>query len=95
MHQRITSSWFSDEITATAHAFNLADRRHLRSTGAGMRGRNSQRGKKAETRALDQTGVSVGLDDEPAQSQAKPTAKQSGPIIGQRTQRHPRREPAS
>jgi hypothetical protein len=43
-------------------------------------------GKRPETRALDQTGISVGLD-EPARApvQAKPPAKQSGPIIGQRT----------
>jgi hypothetical protein len=43
-------------------------------------------GKRPETRALDQTGISVGLD-EPARApvQAKPLAKQSGPIIGQRT----------
>src|ERR1700677_3795687 len=43
-------------------------------------------GKRPETRALDQTGISVGLD-EPARApvQAKPPAKQSAPIIGQRT----------
>ena len=43
-------------------------------------------GKRPETRALDQTGISVGLD-ETAQApvQARPQAKQSGPIIGQRT----------
>ena len=43
-------------------------------------------GKRPETRALDQTGIAVGLD-EPARApvQAKPPAKQSGPIIGQRT----------
>jgi hypothetical protein len=42
--------------------------------------------KRPETRALDQTGISVGLD-EPARApvQAKAPAKQSGPIIGQRT----------
>lgn len=44
-------------------------------------------GKRPETRALDQTGVSVGLDDErpPAHVQGQPPAKQSGPILGQRT----------
>ncbi len=43
-------------------------------------------GKRPETRALDQTGISVGLDEiARAQVQAKPPAKQSGPIIGQRT----------
>jgi hypothetical protein len=43
-------------------------------------------GKRPETRALDQTGVSVGLDETArAPVQAKPPAKQSGPIIGQRT----------
>jgi hypothetical protein len=44
-------------------------------------------GKRPETRALDQTGIAVGLD-EPARApvQARSaTAKQSGPIIGQRT----------
>jgi hypothetical protein len=43
-------------------------------------------GKRPETRALDQTGVSVGLDDESRpQAPARPTAKQSGTIIGQHT----------
>jgi hypothetical protein len=43
-------------------------------------------GKRPETRALDQTGISVGLDEPaPAPVQAKPPAKQSGPIIGRRT----------
>jgi hypothetical protein len=43
-------------------------------------------GKRPETRALDQTGISVGLDETArAPVQAKPRAKQSGPIIGQRT----------
>jgi hypothetical protein len=43
-------------------------------------------GKRHETRALDQTGVSVGLDENPRpQSPAKAPAKQAGPIIGQRT----------
>ena len=42
--------------------------------------------KRPETRALDQTGISVGLDETArAPVQAKPPAKQSGPIIGQRT----------
>jgi hypothetical protein len=44
-------------------------------------------GKRPETRALDQTGISTGLDESPRQQvQARPPAKQSGPIIGQRTQ---------
>jgi hypothetical protein len=44
-------------------------------------------GKRPETRALDQTGVSVGLDDDTRpQAPAKPpVAKQSGPIVGKRT----------
>jgi hypothetical protein len=43
-------------------------------------------GKRPETRALDQTGISVGLDETArAPVQARPQAKQSGPIIGQRT----------
>lgn len=43
-------------------------------------------GKRPETRALDQTGVSVGLDDDSRpHAVARPPAKQSGPIIGQRT----------
>lgn len=44
-------------------------------------------GKRPETRALDQTGVSVGLDDDtrPQAPARPPAAKQSGPIIGQRT----------
>jgi hypothetical protein len=43
-------------------------------------------GKRPETRALDQTGISVGLDETArALVQARPQAKQSGPIIGQRT----------
>jgi hypothetical protein len=45
-------------------------------------------GKRPETRALDQTGVSVGLDDSPrapAPAAAKIPVKQTGPIIGQRT----------
>jgi hypothetical protein len=44
-------------------------------------------GKRPETRALDQTGISVGLDETTARApvQARPQAKQSGPIIGQRT----------
>jgi hypothetical protein len=44
-------------------------------------------GKRPETRALDQTGVSVGLDDDtrPQAPARPPVAKQSGPIIGQRT----------
>jgi hypothetical protein len=43
-------------------------------------------GKRPETRALDQTGVAVGVDEGPrrqAKAQAPPT--QTGPIIGQRT----------
>ena len=51
-------------------------------------------GKRPETRALDQTGVSVGFDENPRpqarpQPQAPPRAKRptdSGPIIGKRTQ---------
>ena len=43
-------------------------------------------GKRPETRALDQTGISVGLDETArAPVQARQQAKQSGPIIGQRT----------
>ena len=43
-------------------------------------------GKRPETRALDQTGVSVGLDESPRQqAPAKVPPRQSGPIIGQRT----------
>jgi hypothetical protein len=43
-------------------------------------------GKRPDTKALDQTGVSLGYDEETRpQSQAKQPAKQSGPIIGQRT----------
>jgi hypothetical protein len=43
-------------------------------------------GKRPETRALDQTGVSAGLDESPRpQAPARPPAKPSGPIIGQRT----------
>src|ERR1700679_2811095 len=44
-------------------------------------------GKRPETRALDQTGVSVGLDDDARpQAPARPPAeKQSGSIIGKRT----------
>jgi hypothetical protein len=42
--------------------------------------------KRPETRALDQTGVSVGLDETArAPVQTRQPAKQSGPIIGQRT----------
>jgi hypothetical protein len=40
-------------------------------------------GKRPETRALDQTGISVGLDETAARAPVQ--AKQSGPIIGQRT----------
>jgi hypothetical protein len=43
-------------------------------------------GKRPESKALDQTGVSLGYDEATRpQSQAKQPAKQSGPIIGQRT----------
>jgi hypothetical protein len=43
-------------------------------------------GKRPETRALDQTGTSVGLDETArVPVQARPPAKQSGPISGQRT----------
>ena len=43
-------------------------------------------GKRPDTKALDQTGVSLGYDEETRpQSQAKQPAKQSGPIIGQGT----------
>jgi hypothetical protein len=42
--------------------------------------------KKRETRALDQTGISIGLDENSrGGAQAKVLTKQSGPIIGQRT----------
>jgi hypothetical protein len=43
--------------------------------------------KRPETRALDQTGVAVGLDETGGRApvQTKPQVKQSGPIIGQRT----------
>lgn len=41
---------------------------------------------KAKTRALDQTGIAVGSDDNPrGHVQAQPPAQQSGPIIGRRT----------
>ena len=41
---------------------------------------------KAETRALDQTGIAVGDDENPqGQIQHQPPAQQSGPIIGRRT----------
>jgi hypothetical protein len=41
---------------------------------------------KAETKALDQTGIAVGSDDNPrGQVQPQPPAQQSGPIIGRRT----------
>jgi hypothetical protein len=43
-------------------------------------------GKRPETRALDQTGIAVGFDENPqGQSPAKAPVRQSGPIIGQRT----------
>ena len=43
-------------------------------------------GKRPETRALDQTGVSVGLDDNSRPpAPARPPAKQAGSIIGQHT----------
>jgi hypothetical protein len=43
-------------------------------------------GKRPVTRALDQTGIAVGIDEKPpGQAPAKAPAKQSGPIIGQRT----------
>jgi hypothetical protein len=43
-------------------------------------------GKRPETKALDQTGVSVGLDeDSRPQAPTRPPVKQSGSIIGQRT----------
>jgi hypothetical protein len=43
-------------------------------------------GKRPQTRALDQTGVSVGLDSEPAARPQAPAApNRSGPILGQRT----------
>jgi hypothetical protein len=43
-------------------------------------------GRRPETRALEQTGVSVGLDEKPnAVAKSKLQAKASEPIIGQRT----------
>jgi hypothetical protein len=41
-------------------------------------------GSRPQTRALDQTGVAVGLDENPRPQPKRPT--DSGPIIGQRTQ---------
>jgi hypothetical protein len=42
--------------------------------------------KKPETRALDQTGISIGLDENPrGAAKVKAPIKQAGPIIGQRT----------
>ena len=43
-------------------------------------------GQRPQTKALDQTGVSAGLDENPrTPAHAQAPAKQSGPIIGQRT----------
>jgi hypothetical protein len=43
-------------------------------------------GKRPETRALDQTGIAVGIDENPrGQAPAATPVRQSGPIIGQRT----------
>ena len=56
-------------------------------TGLGCEEETRNPGKRPETRALDQTGVSVGLDNDarPQASARPPAAKQAGPIIGQRT----------
>jgi hypothetical protein len=41
---------------------------------------------KAETKALDQTGIAVGINEKPqGHVQAQPPVQQSGPIIGRRT----------
>ena len=72
---------------------SLADPRHFRIGSTGLRGRNSPRCKKAETKALDQTGIAVGSDDNPrGHAQAQPPAQQSGPIIGQTHYRHSQRD---
>jgi hypothetical protein len=53
-------------------------------TGCEEEPRNT--GKRPATRALDQTGVSVGFDDDSREkTRPRPAAKQTGPIIGQRT----------
>ncbi len=56
-------------------------------TASGCEEETRNPGKRPETKALDQTGVSVGLDDDtrPRAPARPPAAKQSGPIIGQRT----------
>jgi len=64
-------------------------------TAAGCEEEMRNVGSRPQTRALDQTGVSVGLDEDsrpqarPQPQQAQPRPKRptdSGPIIGQRTQ---------
>ena len=69
-----------------AAVFSLADHRHLRRDAPGCEEETRNAGKRPETRALDQTGVSVGLDETLAHKHRPGhRAKQSGPIIGQRT----------
>jgi hypothetical protein len=56
-------------------------------TAAGCEEETRNLGKRPETRALDQTGVNVGIDVEnpSTQPQAQAPARKPGPIIGQRT----------
>jgi hypothetical protein len=56
-------------------------------TMAGCEEETRNLGKRPETRALDQTGVNVGIDVEnpSTQPQAPAPARKPGPIIGQRT----------
>jgi hypothetical protein len=95
MRARIRRIGFQGHIRASASSVIRLSLIALGLTAAGCEEEMRNVGSRPQTRALDQTGVSVGLDEEsrpqarPQPQQAQPQPKRptdSGPIIGQRTQ---------
>jgi hypothetical protein len=83
---------FQGHIRSSASSLTWLGSIALILTAAGCEEEMRHVGSRPQTRALDQTGVSVGLDDNSRpQSQLRPQPRpkrptDSGPIIGQRTQ---------
>jgi len=97
MRARIRRIGFQRHIRALAGSLTWLGLIAFLLTAAGCEEEMRNVGSRPQTRALDQTGVSVGLDEDsrprarpqPQPQKAQPKAKRptdSGPIIGQRTQ---------
>ena len=86
MRTRIRRIAFQRRAPGAAGSLSLLSVIALVLTATGCEEETRNVGSRPQTRALDQTGVSVGLDDN-ARPQPKPKRPtDSGPIIGKRTQ---------